>query len=243
MPDGLATGAIEVGTLSQRLWGLDFRAHLPWTLAGGVTLEHGTTEDVLTFVRGHYAAIFAVDADDRRFLPDPPTEAKRRFLEASDRFLFRDGDTVIGLLVGNPIDWTSYYWRTVAFLPEHQGRGLLAAALERTDEVMREAGIERVEGEAAPANYRQVRLLLRLGYCITGSTNSERWGSMLRLTRFLHDEGEHVFKTRFCKDTNLPGHQAHSGGRKGEHHEEVRNRLHLKPFGRGIACANRRSSQ
>jgi RimJ/RimL family protein N-acetyltransferase len=213
--------------LSQRLWALDWSALLPWTLEDGVQLECGSVEDVLAFVRDRYATIFATDPDDRRFLHEQPSVAKQRFLECSDRFAFREKGRVIGVLVGNPVDWSTYYWRTVAFLPEHQGRGLLAAALARTDEVMRAAGIERVEGDAAPANYRQVRLLLRLGYCITGQNNSERWGAMLRLTKFLRHEAEHVFLEQFCKDSKLPGHPARKSKEKGAQREEIRNRLLL----------------
>lgn len=214
--------------LSQRLWRLDWTAHLPWVLEAGVALEHGSVEEVLGFVQESYATIFASDPNDERFLREHAGAAKRRFLECSDRFVFREHGHVIGVLVGNPVDWSTYYWRTVAFLPEHQGRGLLSAALERTDEVMRAAGIERVEGDAAPTNYRQVRLLLRLGYCITGQNNSERWGALLRLTKFLREEGEQVFLERFSKDSKLPGHPARVRGERGDHHEEVRNRLLLK---------------
>lgn len=217
--------------LSRTLWDLDFREHLPRSLGEGVELRAGTLDDVLAFTSAHYAAIFHADATDTRFVPERLTEAKRRFLAASDKLLFCEGDEVIGILVGNPIDWSTYYWRTVAFLPEHQGRGLLAAALEHTDELMRHVGIARIEGEAAPANYRQVRLLLRLGYCITGSTNSERWGALLRLTKFLDPEGHRVFTTQFCKDQKLPGPpgRQHEPQRQqqGGHDEEVRDRLHL----------------
>ena len=216
------------GTSSQRLWGLAFGEHLPCDLGDGVELRAGTLDDVLAFTSAHYATIFHADADDTRFLPEQLNEAKRRFLEASDKLLFCEDDRVIGLLVGNPVDWSTYYWRTVAFLPEHQGRGLLAAALARTDELMRAAGIARIEGDAAPANYRQVRLLLRLGYCVTGSTNSERWGAMLRLTRFLDPEGHRVFTTQFCKDPQLPGPPGHNHKpQEGGHDEEVRDGLVL----------------
>jgi len=221
---------------SQRLWGFDWTAHLPWALEDGVQFEHGCLAEVSQFIQQNYGTIFATDPDDRRFFQERASAAKRRFLEASDRFVFREQGRVIGVLVGNPVDWSTYYWRTVGFLPAHQGRGLLAAALEKTDEVLRMAGVERVEGDAAPANYRQVRLLLRLGYCITGQNNSERWGAMLRLTRFLQQEAEHVFLEQFCKDSKLPGHPARNREEKGVHHEEVRNRLSLRDTSPGGAA-------
>lgn len=179
-------------------------------------------DDALAFTKVNYARIFGMDPADQRFFVDAQTPARMRFLAASDRFLFREAGETIGLLIGNPVDWSTYYWRSVAFLPEHQGRGFLAAALEHTDAVMRAAGIVRVEGEAAPNNYKQVRLLLRLGYCVTGSVNSERWGTLLRLTKYLDTSAEDKFVTQFCRDAfparSSPGHRSTEGGS----HEEVR---------------------
>lgn len=195
----------HVPSFSRQIYGIDWSEHFPATIAEGVRLEPASLPEALAFTSAHYARIFGEHAADGRFFVDPSTPARRRFLEASDRFVFREDGAIIGLLLGNPVDWSTYYWRSVAFLPEHQGRGLLAAALERTDAVMREAGILRVEGEAAPVNYRQVRLLLRLGYCVTGSANSERWGTLLRFTKYLCAEAEERFVLQFCRDTSPAG--------------------------------------
>ena len=189
---------------SCELWELDFRRELPWAFEGtSVRVEWGSLEATLEFVRSHYANIFGATPKDDRFLPDPMSPAKLRFLAGSDRLVFRDDDRTVGVLTGNPYDWSTYYWRTVAFVPEYQGQGLLAKCLERTDGLMREAGIERIEGEASPTNYRQVRLLHRLGYCVTGQTNSERWGTMLRLTKHLSDLGKTQFANQFIKSIPL----------------------------------------
>lgn len=191
-------------SLSSELFGIDWAAHLPVELSGGVQFEWATVAQAAAFAGAHYAAIFGTQAADRRFLVEDSTPAKARFLQLSDRFVFRDGGQIVGMLVGQPLDWSTYYWRTVAFVPEFQGRGLLAAALRRTDDVMRAAGIARVEGEAAPNNQRQVRLLLRLGYCVTGTSNSERWGTVLRFTRYLRSAAEERFMSQFCRDTFRP---------------------------------------
>lgn len=191
----------RAASLSSDLFGIDWAAQLPFELTGGIRLEHAPMPQMLEFVAAHYAAIFDSDAADRRFLVEAQSPAKMRFFEMSDRFVFRDGEKVVGLLVGNPLDWSTYYWRSIAFLPEFQGRGLLAAALARTDAVMREAGVARLEGEAAPNNQRQLRLLLRLGYVVTGTINSERWGTVLRLTKYLRREAEERFASVFCRDS------------------------------------------
>jgi hypothetical protein len=189
-------------------------------------MEPVSLEVALAFTRDHYAGIFASMPGDTRFPAEPMTAAKTRFLAESDRFAFRDGHDMVGLLVGNPLDWSTYYWRSVALLPQYQGRGLVAAALVHTDPILRDAGVVRVEGDAAPINYRQVRLLMRLGYCVTGSTISERWGAMLRLTKFLCADAEGRFATQFCRDPflarGITSSQATSNpAKKGAQHEEV----------------------
>ena len=211
-------------SLTSSLFELDWEDHVPVELVPGVHLATATVEDTLEFTRAHYASIFGMVGSDQRFFSEAPTPAKERFLSMSDRFAFREGSRVIGLLVGHPVDWSTYYWRSVCFLPEHQGRGLLAAALERTDPVMRRAGIVRVEGEAAPTNYRQVRLLHRLGYCVTGTVNSERWGNVLRLTKYLQPEAAACFATQFCQGPTAPsaGSSKVDYNPEGGSHEEVR---------------------
>jgi hypothetical protein len=202
-----ATASEVAPPLSKLLWGLDWDEHLPWELSGGITVTTATLEETLAFAGDHYAQIFGT-ATDGRFLPDPMTPAKRRFLALSDRFMFRDDGNPIGLMMGQPADWSTYYWRTIAFLPAYQGRGLFNEALPRAHAVMRDVGIERAEGDVAPINQRQVRALTRLGLCVTGSLQSERWGTMLRMTKHLSQRGEEVFATRFCRDASLGARRA-----------------------------------
>lgn len=184
-------------TLSQLIWGLDWASLPPIVLDDGVRMAAASIEASLEFMGDHYGAIFGDGAD--RFVTEPLTAAKRAFLERSDAFLFWHDGTPVGLLIGNPVDWSTYYWRTVAFLPAYRGRGLLAAALEETDRRLAAHGVARVEGETAPNNYAQLRLLLRLGYVVTGSTESDRFGSMLRLTKFLTPGPRETFERQFCR--------------------------------------------
>lgn len=224
-------------TLSWCVWRLDWASLWPLQLSGGLRAGPIDADEALAFVAAHYAEVFQADTADRRFLPDPMTDAKRRFFAASDRIAFFDGDRVVGLLVGNPVDWSTYYWRTVALLPAYQGRGLLAQVLRHTDALMRAHGVVRVEGECAPTNYRQLRLLLRLGYVVTSTVTSERWGALLRLTRFLNEEAEEAFAERFSKDAGLPRSPSSPSTSRGERHEEVRDHVLLSPT--QVSCASR----
>jgi GNAT superfamily N-acetyltransferase len=177
---------------------LDWGAHLPWP-AGGLSIEYGSFDEALPFVRAHYPAIFGPPSPD--WTTDPLTPAKRRFLESADLFTVRDGDLTVGLIVAEPSDWSTYYLRSVALLPEYRGTAggrLLREFTRRLAEVAAEVGIERIEGDIAPANTVSMLSHIRLGYVATGSYNSDRWGSLVRLTMHIDSASDSVYRKQFC---------------------------------------------
>ncbi len=199
---------------SERLWDLRWEDHLPWQLDGGIRVQAGSLADATPFIRDHYADIFELGAQGGRFLSEPMTPAKERFVRESDVFLFRDGERLIGILMCNPSDWSTYYMRSAAFLPEYQSRGLLGSCVERTFDVLRDAGCARVEVEAAPSNFASIRLLTRLGFNVTSMTNSERFGTIIRFTKFLLEDAETVFLDQFCSGVRYQRRRLSNKGRR-----------------------------
>ncbi len=181
---------------SSRLWGIDWDKILPWSFEE-VRVEPASFNDALPFMRDHYATIFGAHAIESRFLASPMTPAKRRFCEESDVFLFRTSDRTVGLLLANPADWSSYYMRSVAVLPEFRERRLLTRFMEQSYAPLRAAGVERIEGECSPANAPMMRMLVGQGFLVTSTANSERWGATVRFTKFLSEEAESVFLRQF----------------------------------------------
>jgi len=182
--------------LSRRLWDLDWDRVLPWTFEE-ITVESATFDEAVPFIQEHYPSIFGTDASEQRFLASPMSEAKHRFCAESDVFLFRVGTRPIGLLLANPVDWSTYYMRSVAILSEFRERHLLTRFMERSYEPLRKAGVERIEGECSPANTPMMRMLVGQGFLVTSTANSERWGSTVRFTKFLTEDGEDVFLRQF----------------------------------------------
>ena len=111
--------------------------------------------------------------------------------------MFRVGDRPAGIFMGHPSDWTTYYIRSAALLPEFRDRRMMSQHVARLVEPLRAVGIERVEAECSPANVPVVRLLTTLGYVVTATTNSERWGVLLRFTKFLTDDAKAVFMRQY----------------------------------------------
>ncbi|MFW6086439.1 MAG: GNAT family N-acetyltransferase, partial [Myxococcota bacterium] len=90
-----------------------------------------------------------------------------------------------------------------AVLPDYWDRRAASDWIERTSDVLAHRGIHRLETETAPANHRVVHLLNRLGFVITATTQSERWGVLLRFTRFLDQEPAQLFADRYCMGASL----------------------------------------
>jgi hypothetical protein len=170
---------------------------LPWRYED-IAVEHGSFDDALPFIQAHYAAIFEMEGKTPRFLADPMTQAKERFCREMDVFLFREAATTVGVLMAHPCDWSTYYMRTAGFLPAYRGKNLLSRCVEATYEPLRAVGVERVEVECSAANAVVVRMLAGLGFVITSTTNSERFGAMVRFTKFLREDAEAVFLRQFC---------------------------------------------
>jgi GNAT superfamily N-acetyltransferase len=200
LPVRIPTDHHRCDRLSARWLGLNWEEHLPWTLAG-VRVELAAIEDALPFIRDAYPTIFRAPEGDDRWLADPMTEKKIAFYREADVFVVRDGGRCIGLQIGHPTDWSSYYVRTVALLPEYRGRGIVAQLTARMVEVLRDAGIERVEGDVPPANVANMVAQTRLGYVATGVLNHDRWGAMVRLTRHIAERADDVFRRQFCMGT------------------------------------------
>lgn len=186
---------VETASLSKRLWDLDWSEHGPWQF-GDVTVVSAPFEELQPFVAEHYAGIFETDRNP--FFNEPFTEGKRRFLSMADTFLLLHEGRTIGYALGHPGDWSSYYVRNGAVLPEYRERRLSGFLMDALVAPLRAHGIQRMEGDCSPANTPMVRMMTQAGYVITGTNNSERWGTLLHFTKYLSEEANAAFMKQFC---------------------------------------------
>jgi len=177
--------------MSERLWGHDWAS---WTHAG-VNAELGSFADAKPFIAEHYPTIFATEPN--RFLEEKLTAAKLRFLDECDVHIFRADDKVVAIGLGHPTDWATYYIRTFALLPEYRDRGIVRAYVENVAAQIAPLGAERIEFDTSPGNVPMNRAFLRLGCVVTGSLNTDRWGTLLRYTLHLSGEAKRVFKSQY----------------------------------------------
>jgi hypothetical protein len=211
---GVVAAVQPRATLSHRLWGLDWSAVLPWSF-DGVALHAGTFEDALPFIAEHYPRIF--DGADR-FYQEGMSDAKRRFGDEMDVFVFRDGEKTAGVIAAHPTDWSTYYVRTFALLPEYRDKGLAHGFGKSIGPPLAAVGCRRWEVECSPANARMVHLMVDLGGVATGTSNSERFGQMLRFTVYLNAEAEGAFREHYVFGGPTPRRE--QGQRKPEERRE-----------------------
>lgn len=185
--------------LSELLWNLRWEEHLPERVTqDGVMVVHSDFERALPFIVAHYAEIFQDDPSSP-FASAKLDEAKARYYRAAgDFFEFVHAGRTVGLLVGTPVDWSTYYIRSAASLREYQGKKMIQRFFPKMFALLKSAGVERVEAHTSPSNMATLHLLTRLRFNVTGSVLSERWGAHVHFTRFLDDDRERTFLDQFC---------------------------------------------
>jgi len=190
---------VDVPKASRWLWNIDWSELLPRALTDdGIELRVGSIEAAMPFITAHYAEIFEQDLERDRFYAEPFDDAKIRYYQTADIFDIAHRGRTIGLLIAAPSDWSTYYVRTMAVLPAYQGRQLPRVVLPLLFERLAEAGVRRFEAETSPSNLATMLFLTRMRFNVTGSVMSERWGALLRLTRFLDEGAEDAFLDKFC---------------------------------------------
>jgi hypothetical protein len=126
-------------------------------------------------------------------------DAKRSYLRtACDVIELRQDGETVGVMVGAPEDWSSYYVRIFAVMREFQ-RPVLVRRFARdcVFEPLIAHEIERVIADTSPGNIAMSRLFTELNFHVTGHQLSERWGPLVRYTKFLDPACEAAFLKRF----------------------------------------------
>jgi hypothetical protein len=185
--------------LSARFWGLDLAKTLPRVLSrDGVEAVPGELGRVCEFLAEAFPTFSEGELDAA---PDPRmVEAKRDYLcRVSDLIELRHEGRTVGAIVGAPEDWSSYYVRILAVSPAYQRPGLTRRfARECLLEPLAAHGVERVVADTWPTNIAMSRGFTEMHFHVTGHLLSERWGALVRYTKFLDPVREAAFERRFA---------------------------------------------
>ena len=173
--------------LSKEFYGISWEDYFPRNLAPGSSVELSNFEEFSEFLKKHEA----------RSLDEKTRVAYYRI--AGDYFAFRHEGVLAGVFVGTPVDWSTYYLRYALILPEFRLKGLWQGFLTHFLSVLKKYGIERVEGDVSPSNLGQIHTFNKMQFNITGMQVTERWGTVLKFTKYLSGASESQFLDRFCE--------------------------------------------
>jgi hypothetical protein len=192
-------------TLSNKIWGLDMTEGLPCVLSSdGIEAVAGELARVQAFIAEQFGSL---TEEANATQPHASTAAaKQWFLGcASDLIELRHNGRTVGVLVGAPEDWGSYYVRVFAMSPAFQRPGLIRQfARKCLFGPLRAHHVERVVADTSPTNLAMTRLFSELRFHVTGHQLSDRWGAMVRYTKFLDPARELAFCARFAGSTQQP---------------------------------------
>jgi ribosomal protein S18 acetylase RimI-like enzyme len=183
-------------TLSATLWGLDFGAMLPRNVSAALQAVPGELARIRDFLSSRFPSL---TEEALSGAPNTSTrDAKLRYLNACDLIELRDQDRTVGAIVGAPEDWSTYYVRIFAIAEECQHRGIIRKLVrECLFQPLAMYGVQRIAAETSPANRAMCRLFSELEFHATGHQLSDRWGALVRYTRFLDRSCEAVFLGQF----------------------------------------------
>lgn len=186
-------------TLSARFWGADLAHDLPRVLSrDGVQALRGEIGRVGEFLKQTFPTF--TEEELGADLSPRMIEAKGHYLRtASDLIELQHLGRTVGVLVGAPEDWSSFYVRILAFLPEYQRPALTRRFVrECLFEPLAARGVERIVAETWPTNIAMTRGFTEMQFHVTGHQLSERWGALVRYTKFLDPAREAAFEKRFA---------------------------------------------
>lgn len=193
-----ARSSLAPPSLSRRFWGLAWSKHLPRVVGrNGTTLEVGDWSRVRGFLERTQPDLRETN---HSVLQLSAQAAKQRyFREHCDLLEFRYEEQTIGAFIGAPEDWSTYYCRLIAIDPAHNLRHFIRGfAKEALCPILAEVGVERLVGETSPSNLLMQRLFNDLGFHPTGQHLTDRWGTLIRFTKFLDDNAAKSFRDRYA---------------------------------------------
>jgi GNAT superfamily N-acetyltransferase len=191
-------------SLLTKLFKVKWNQHFPLNVENcGCTIEYIEPELAFQFIRQSYDEIFELELWKDPLLAEQQTDEKLQYYkECGDFFMIYKDSKAIGIFIGTLTDWSSYYFRSAAVLPQYQGNGAIGRLLPYLTKILTDSGIARIESDASVSNFTSIQILLRARFKVTGMQLSERWGALLHFTKFLSPSSEKIFMGQFCQDTN-----------------------------------------
>jgi hypothetical protein len=186
-------------TLSDAFWRLDLTRDLPRTITkDGVEVMPGEFDRIRGFLAREFPSL---TEEGLAAAPLDPqlADTKRWYLgHACDLLELRKSDETIGVMIGAPEDWSTYYLRVYAVAPRHQRPILSRRFAECVVGPLVACGVQRIVTDTSPTNAAAALRLSEMRFHVTGQQLSERYGPLVRYTKFLDPAAEAAFVSRYA---------------------------------------------
>lgn len=188
-------------TLSETIWNIDWNNYFPYSLdSNDIIIKKESFETANSFIEKNKNITLPKNDLRSHFLINENYKLKLKYYkEICDVFSIYDKeDSIIGIYITEPIDWSSYYIRYTNLLPKSRGSNISVNFTNYLLEILKKYPVDRLVCEVSPSNLRMVKRLSELKFNITGNSLSERWGSLITFTKFLNEKNEKFFISNFC---------------------------------------------
>lgn len=191
--------SLDVKQLSEIVLGLDWRKHLPISM-GDYTLNISTADEFYQLKKSPSTFLVTSENSDDNFIKDINSDLKDRYLRhACDFFIFKKNTEVVGTVICEIQDWTTYYLRYITINPEHRNNNLTLSFVKAIEHILQNYKIEKITCDVSPTNLGQVSRMSQAGYVYTGNVLSERFGANIRLTKFIKDDCWKAYNQNFIQ--------------------------------------------
>jgi len=112
-------------------------------------------------------------------------------------FFEKSSNQPIGWIMGEQHDFETFYLRNSGFVPKFRRRGLYSIVHAAIVDYLKMRGFERIVSDHLPNNKPMLILKINDGYVINNMTFDDRFGPMVRLVKFLHEDRQQIFEERF----------------------------------------------
>lgn len=182
------------GTATEKILGFEWNDFFPIQVSDEISITTATYGEV-----GRFAKKYPLQhPGDSRFLAENCLARDRFYLIFADFFKFSLEGQLAGVLVGTLADWSTYYIRYVQISPELRGEGLYQNLVQRLIQILGNHGVNRIEVDVSPTNLVHVHVLNKLGFNAVGLSATDRWGMLVKYSKFINSESQNVFTNQFC---------------------------------------------
>ncbi len=183
--------------ISQVIWGIIWEEYFPLKI-GDYSIEVSSQKEFNEIKNASESFIVSSENSNDTFIKELSSVAKFKYLEmASDFFKFKYKNEIVGVVVCEAGDWSSYYLRYIYIDKNHRSNKLTIEFVNAIESVLRNYKVDKVICDVSTGNLSQLSRMSDLSFICTGNMLSERFGAMIKMTKFLDEKSLHVFTSHF----------------------------------------------